>query len=163
MALVSFSPVVDECQDYHGTFVKPCEISPDEAPIVRWAEPRANLRHEKRCDYVQPAEIRFNVDSNYLAREMGPFRRRLRICLNLQNFRSRDTVEVVKNDLTPVTPQQITFQRYDDSSSGERVRRKLQDLAVHHRLAVLVLDAGGETALEIYLADPLQAAVRVEK
>ncbi len=44
------APFWDGCQDYLGTFVKPREISLDEAPVVRRAEPRANLRDEERCD-----------------------------------------------------------------------------------------------------------------
>jgi hypothetical protein len=38
---------------------------------------------------------------------------------------------------------------------------KLQDRVVRHRLAVLVLDAGGGTGFEIRPVDPLQRAIRV--
>jgi hypothetical protein len=94
---------------------------------------------------------------------MGPYRNRLRICLNLQNFRSRDTVEVVRDEPILLTLQQIAFQHYDDRGSGERVWWKLEDRAAHHRLAILVLHAGGDAGLEICFGVPLQRAVRVEE
>ncbi len=67
---------LDACENYFRAFIKMSELSADEPPVVRGVKPLADWRQEKRREEGQPAEVRFDVDSNQLPCEVGPRRMR---------------------------------------------------------------------------------------